>query len=122
MSQVLFPGEMAHLDCELWLSFDREHGPVAVVLDLVNPRLAAAGQPRWQARGGLSPALVQSAFVFAVVTSAANVGAVKATASPRATTAATTLFIYSSFYVTGTHCPYLGRYVSTPIVSGPAQR
>jgi transcriptional regulator with XRE-family HTH domain len=24
MSQVLFPGEMAHLDCELWLSLDRE--------------------------------------------------------------------------------------------------
>jgi hypothetical protein len=26
MSQVLFPGEMAHLDCELWLSCDREAG------------------------------------------------------------------------------------------------
>jgi hypothetical protein len=31
------------------------------------------------------PAFVQSAFVFAVVTSAANVGAVKANASPKAT-------------------------------------
>jgi hypothetical protein len=30
-----------------------EHGPVAVVLDLVNPRLAAACQPRWQARRGI---------------------------------------------------------------------
>jgi len=33
----------------------------------------------------IPPALVQSAFVFAVVTSAANVGAVNANASPKAT-------------------------------------
>jgi hypothetical protein len=39
------------------------------------------------------PALVQSAFVFAVVTSAAKAGAVKANASPNATVAQTSFFI-----------------------------
>src|SRR5262249_32979053 len=42
------------------------------------------------------PALVQSAFVFAVVTSAANVGAVTANARPKATVTQTSVFIGTS--------------------------
>jgi hypothetical protein len=44
----------------------------------------------------IPPALVQAECVFAVVTSAAKVGPVKATAIPRATTAATILFMTDS--------------------------
>ena len=44
----------------------------------------------------MPPALWQSALVLAVVTSAARVGAVKATARPRATIADTSFFITTS--------------------------
>src|SRR5262245_35654344 len=50
----------------------------------------------------IPPALVQSAFVFAVVTSAANVGAVNANASPKATIIESSFDIRTLLLVTRT--------------------
>jgi hypothetical protein len=50
----------------------------------------------------IPPALVQSAFVFAVVTSAAKAGAVKANASPKATIIESSFDIRTLLLVTRT--------------------